>query len=116
MNNNHNGDHPSEEQLLEFALNGAPLDIGRHVNGCPVCAETVKDFREVKDRVASFEEKEVPDTVERRILRITRHGRRDGPLPGLQSLFVNPFFIALIIAIMVIVLYFLVGSEVFKAP
>ncbi len=116
MNKLFNGEHPSEEQLMELAVSGSVPEIQEHVNGCPACSGIVKEFREVKQRVASLDEEEVPVRVEQRILSITRHGHGTGFLSGFQALFSNPFLIALVVAIVVILLYFLVGSEVFKVP
>lgn len=116
MNNFFSGEHPSEEQLMELAVSGNVPEIQEHIDRCPSCAGTVKEFREVKQRVASLEEEEVPAHVQQRILSITRHGHGTGLFSGFQSLLSNPFIIALLVAIMVIVLYFLVGSEIFKGP
>jgi hypothetical protein len=117
MNTILTADHPSEEQLMEFALEGGAPEIGRHVAMCAACAKTVGEFRAVKQRVASIDEEDVPERVERRVLSIARHGRSVGtPSGGLRALFANPFLIALIVALVVILLYFLVGSEVFKTP
>jgi len=111
MNNRWIGEHPSEEQLVELAVSGGPPEIQEHTDTCAFCADIVKEFREVKERVALLGEKEVPQRVERHILNVVRHGHDAG---FLQSLFSNPYFIALAVAIVVILLYFLVGSEVFK--
>ena len=111
MNNHWIGEHPSEEQLVELAISGGPPDIQEHADTCASCADIVREFREVKKKVALLGEKEVPQRVERRILNVTRHGHVAG---FLQALFLNPYFIALAVAIVVVLLYFLVGSEVFK--
>jgi hypothetical protein len=107
--------HPTEEELMEVALDGGTGEQRRHCEQCAFCAETVAEFREVKRRLASLDEKEVPATIEHRILNIARHGRsRGGLLSGVQSLFSNPFLIALAVALVVVLLYFLVASEIFK--
>ena len=67
----------------------------------------------MKQRVALLGEEEVPQRIERHILNITRHGHGTG---FLRSLLSNPLLIALVVAIVVVLLYFLVGSEVFKVP
>jgi hypothetical protein len=58
----------------------------------------------------------VPIKVERRILTIPRHGHRSGVSAGVHALFSYPLLIVLIVALVVIVLAFLVGSEVLKGP
>jgi hypothetical protein len=108
-----NAEHPSEEQLMELAVSGGLREIQEHTDNCPLCAGIVREFREVKQRVASLGEEEVPQRVEQHILNITRHGHGTG---FLQALFSNPFLIALVVAIVVILLFFWVGSEVFKWP
>jgi hypothetical protein len=110
-------DHPTEEQLMEFALDGSGVpDIGRHVESCAACATTVAEFRTVCERVASIDEEDIPERVERRVLNIARHGRSRGGPAGIGALLSNPFLIALIVALVVVFLYYLVGSEVFKTP
>jgi anti-sigma factor RsiW len=117
MNNCGNEHHPPEEQLMEYAMKEKTGEIERHLDGCPSCARMVKEFRQVKSLVSESEEEEVPVRTERRILRLSRHGRSSsGPLPGLPSLLSNPMFLALAVAIVLVLIYFLVGSEVFKGP
>ena len=116
MNKLPSGDHPTEEQLMEAALSGGTAELQEHVKACPSCARTVHEFREVKKQVASLEEEDVPVRLERRIFNVTRHGHSFGLLEGLQSVVANPFIIALAVAVVVIFLYFLVASEVFKVP
>jgi hypothetical protein len=113
MNNLWIGEHPSEEQLMELAVSGGPPEIKEHTDTCVSCAGIVKEFREVKEQVALLSEKEVPQRVERHILDVTRHGHGAN---FLQAFFSNPYLIALAVGIVVILLYFLVGSEVFKTP
>jgi hypothetical protein len=113
MNNHWIGEHPSEEQLVELAVSGGQPEIQEHTDTCASCAGIVKEFREVKKRVALLGENEVPQRVERNILNVARHGH---VVSFFQSLFLNPYIIALVVAIVVILLYFLVGSEVFKTP
>jgi hypothetical protein len=116
MNIFFNGEHPSEEQLMELAVSDAAPGIKEHTDNCPLCTKTVKEFREVRKLVASLQDEEVPLQTEQRILNIMHHNHHEGIFSGLQALFANPFLIALVIAIVVILLYFLVGSEVFKGP
>jgi hypothetical protein len=105
------GEHPSEEQLMELAVAGGPPETQEHCAACPSCAKAVDEFRRVKESLSLLEEKEIPPGIERRILNVTRHGHGEGIL---QAIFTNPFFIAIAVAIVVILLYLLVGSEVFK--
>ena len=111
MNTFRAGGHPSEEQLIEFAVSGGPPEIREHAAACTLCTDIVKEFRKVKERVDSVGEEEVPERVKHHILNLARYGRGAG---FLQALFSNPFLIALAVAITIILLYFLVGSEVFR--
>jgi hypothetical protein len=113
MNTFRPGEHPSEEQLMEFAVSGGPPEVGEHADTCASCSEIVKEFHRVKERVDAVGEEEVPERVRLSILNAARYGRG---ADFLQALFLNPFFIALAVAIVVILLYFLVGSEVFRGP
>jgi hypothetical protein len=122
MNNLPHQEHPAEEDLMEFALKPGSGEIENHVKSCEVCARTVKEFREVGQQVASLADEEIPARVEQRVFKLTRHGpvhghrgpKEPGRGFGVASLFSNPVFITLIILLLLLVLYFLVGSEVFK--
>jgi hypothetical protein len=116
MNTSPSNDHPSEERLLEFAIEGGAGEIERHVKECANCAKTVAEFLAVKQRVVALDEEDIPEPLERRVLGIARHGHGTGFFSGLQALFANPFLIALLVAMVVVLLYFFVGSEVFKSP
>jgi hypothetical protein len=49
-------------------------------------------------------------------MEMTRHGTSRIAARSLGALITNPFLIALAVAIVVILLYFLVGMEVFREP
>jgi len=118
--------HPDEEDLMAFALHEGKNDIGEHVRSCSVCAATVAEFREVEKKISSLAEEDVPERLEQSVLRVSRHR----PVHGHQktadaasgrpfrflSLLSNPVFISLLVMLLILVLYFLVGSEVFKVP
>jgi hypothetical protein len=107
--------HPADEKLMEAALGSASDEVRRHCETCPSCAAAVKEFGEVRRRVESLDEKEIPESTARRILSITRHGHgRGGAMSGIQALISNPFLIALAVAMVVLFLYFLLASEIFK--
>jgi hypothetical protein len=108
--------HPVDEKLMEAALGSASDEVRRHCETCPSCAAAVKEFGEVRRRVESLDEKEIPESTARRILNITRHGngRGGGVMSGIQALISNPFLIALTVAMVVLFLYFLLASEIFK--
>lgn len=125
MNNLPHQKHPAEEDLMEFALGALQpgnMEIENHVKSCEACAGTVKEFREVGQQVASLADEEVPARVEERVLKLTRHGpvhghpdqKDQGRGFGVISLFSSPVFIALLVLLLLLVLYFVVGSEVFK--
>lgn len=118
MNNEPNGRHPAEEELMELALHGNRRELEKHLEGCPACARMVKEFREVKQQVASFPDEEVPISLEQRVFRHSRHGHSGRPslLASLGALLSNPLLVAAMVVIVVILLYLLVGSEVFKVP
>jgi hypothetical protein len=116
-------EHPTEEDLMEFALHGGALDIGDHVLACPACAKAVREFKAVGEQVASLADEEVPECVEQRVLGLSGHRPVHGHAVkdpdrgrGPWLIFANPVFIALLVALLVIALYFLVGSEVLRAP
>jgi hypothetical protein len=88
MNTIRAGEHPSEEKLMELAISGGPPEIREHAGACALCTDIVKEFRKVKEHVDSVGEEDVPERVK--------------------------LHIALAVAIVIILLYFLVGSEVFR--
>jgi hypothetical protein len=108
--------HPTEEQLMELAINSGTPEHLAHIERCEACARTVREFRDVSRLVTSLEEEEIPRRVQRRILKTTRHGAGGGLVTGAQALLTNPFLLALAVAVVVILLYFLVGTEVFREP
>ena len=117
--NDHKDDirrHPTEDQLMELAINHGAPELARHVEQCAECAKMVREFREVSHQVRSLEEREVPEPVARRIMEITRHGTSRIVARSVGELITNPFLIALAVAVVVILLYFLVGTEVFREP
>jgi hypothetical protein len=122
MNEQSDQKHPAEEDLMEFALGNGRKELRAHVTACEVCARTVKEFGEVGRQVASLADEEVPDRVEQRVLKLARHGpvhghqgaKGPGQGFGIGALFSNPVLITLLILLLLMVLYFLVGSEVFK--
>lgn len=118
MNERTNGirGHPTEEQLMELAINTGAPEHRRHVEQCPECARLVEEFTEVRRQVNAVKEEDVPEPLEKRILSITRHGSSRGLLTGVGAIITNPFLIALAVAIVVLMLYFLVGTEVFREP
>jgi hypothetical protein len=67
----------------------------------------------VKERVTAVGDEEVPERVSRSIFNAARYGRRGN---FLQALLLNPFLLALAVAVVVVLLFFLVGSEVFREP
>lgn len=110
------GRHPTEEELMELALATGAEEHRRHVEHCPACSRLVEEFREVSRQVGAMKEEDVPEPLERRILEITRHGSARGLFTGVGALLQNPFLIAAAVAVVVILLYFLVGTEVFREP
>jgi anti-sigma factor RsiW len=118
MNDRNDGiqSHPTEEQLMDLAIDTGSPEHRRHIETCPECARLVNEFREVSRQLHAVKEEEVPEHLERRILSITRHGSAHGLLAGVGTLLQNPFFIAVAVVMVVLLLYFLVGTEVFKEP
>jgi anti-sigma factor RsiW len=123
MNNLPHHEHPAEEALMAFALQGeGDAKLAEHIDSCATCAETVKEFREVGRKVASLADEEVPERVGQRVLRLTSHGpahghqapKTRGNWSAIGSLFSNPVFMALLVLLLLLALYFLVGTEVFK--
>lgn len=104
--------HPSEEQLMEYALGkGDDRSIAEHCASCSICKKEVENLKEAGKFVQSINDEDIPDELESRILnRFIQRNSSQGILQFLSS----PFFIALLVIFMVIILWFLVGTNVLK--
>lgn len=60
--------HPSEEELMSFALDGECGDLAKHLEACAECARLVRDIRGLRENIRGLPEEEVPERVRRKIL------------------------------------------------
>lgn len=62
-------EHPTDETLTGFALEGGDGEVLRHVEACPSCSRFVKEMGEIKISIESLPDEEVPDRLRRSIRR-----------------------------------------------
>jgi hypothetical protein len=60
--------HPSQEQLTDFALGLNGAGIAEHVAACEACARIVRDIRGVKQTLGALPDEDPPDSLRRKIL------------------------------------------------
>jgi hypothetical protein len=72
MNQRRAQEHPSEERLIEFAINGQnDREIAGHCASCATCNAVVNELRAVKDTITSSDDCEIPERVKKNIFTIT---------------------------------------------
>ena len=97
--------HPSEEQLMEFALKGGNREIEEHCAICEKCSHEVADYKKVGDAVISIDDEEIPRLLERSILDF----RKRQPGRKVQNWLTNPLLMVVVITLMLLFLYYFMG-------
>ncbi len=101
-------EHPADETLVAFALDGGEARIEEHLRGCPSCCRYVKEVRLARDGLAGLPDTEVPPDVERRIRAHKAPPARD---PGAAwrrpgDWYRNPFLIGLGVILAALFFYY----------
>jgi hypothetical protein len=74
--------HPSQEQLTDFALGLNGAGIAEHVAACEECARIVRDIRGVKKTLGGLPDEDPPESLRQKILE-----RRQATKPAGLNLF-----------------------------
>jgi hypothetical protein len=56
-------EHPSQEQLAEFAVENTDQTIARHLEACPSCARYMKELHAVAQALHGLPDEDIPDQV-----------------------------------------------------
>lgn len=68
MNNDAVAEHPSDEELTQFALEGdIKGDIASHVDWCPACSRYVREIRTIREGLTGVPEETLPVVLRNRI-------------------------------------------------
>jgi len=101
-------EHPTDENLVAFALDGCEAEVEKHIRGCPSCARYVREVRMVHDDILNVPDTDVPDEIERRIRAHkppVRHPQDSASSrPG--DWYRNPFLIGLGVILAALFFYF----------
>jgi len=60
--------HPSQEQLTDFALGLNGGAVAEHVAACEECARIVRDIRGVKQTLGALPDEDPPESLRQKIL------------------------------------------------
>ncbi len=63
-----NDDHPNDDVLIAYAVNGYIEDMKEHVDSCPSCSRYVKEINTIKHTLKSLPDEEVPENLRAKIM------------------------------------------------
>ncbi|MBD3240545.1 MAG: hypothetical protein GF331_08170 [Chitinivibrionales bacterium] len=100
-------EHPTEQELIAFAIDGAGDEAQNHIRECPSCARFVKEVHLAQGAVREIPDEQIPADLQRRIL---SHAEvRTSPRPGmwgkLGEWYRNPLLIGLGVALAAVFFY-----------
>jgi len=61
-------EHPREDELIAYAVNGVESVHKEHITSCPSCSRYVKEIRTIKTTLQSLPDKEIPEKIRKAIL------------------------------------------------
>lgn len=61
--NTEKDEHPSQEQLAEFAVENGDQAVARHLEACPSCARYVKELHALAQALHALPDADLPDQV-----------------------------------------------------
>ena len=105
MLNEINGEHLSEDQLLEFATGNENVQFQEHLDTCQQCSTTVREFLEVSNSLKTINEEEVPSVLEKRIFNSLNLKRT-----RLVRILESPFLTTIIAVVIIFLLYLVIGT------
>ncbi|MBN1307899.1 MAG: hypothetical protein JXA18_08285 [Chitinispirillaceae bacterium] len=103
-------DHPTDEALIECALEESDGKLRVHIEQCPQCSDYIEEIRTVSRDIAAIEDEPVPERLATKILAIA-HGKRpeNYVMTFLQTWHKNPFLIGCATAGAILLLYALLS-------
>lgn len=103
-----NDEHPHDNLLTAYALNGGARNIEDHIKSCPSCSRYVKEMRTIKKVLQSLPDEDVPERLRGTILKSIKNKNRNlGPLFDFEwtNWYKNPFIVVIGLVCAVIFLY-----------
>ncbi len=98
--------HPTEEVLVECALDKGNEVQLEHIKQCPQCRDYVEEIRSVYKDISSIDEEPVPERLAAKILAISRSKRPQNFVWNfLQTWYKNPFLIGIVTVGAILLLY-----------
>lgn len=100
-------EHPTEETLMAFAIDGESNETQTHIRECPSCARFVKEVHLACGAVRDVADEEIPAELQRRILSHAelRSSPRTGMWGKLGEWYRSPLLIGLGVALAAIFFY-----------
>jgi hypothetical protein len=99
--------HPTEEMLIEYALERTHQELAPHIDGCPSCSRYVREIADLNNSFRGIEEEGVPQNVRRQVLDISRKSAVSYRIwEVLGGWYRNPFLLILGFCLFASFLYF----------
>jgi hypothetical protein len=100
--------HPTEEMLIEFALEGNNAECEQHIAQCTTCARFVEDIQEIGHTFSTIRDEEPSPALRKRVLSISeKKGLHNWMGEWIQAWHRYPFVIGILTAFFAIFLYIL---------
>ncbi|MFP4162749.1 MAG: hypothetical protein ACLFQB_03360 [Chitinispirillaceae bacterium] len=103
-------EHPTEEELIEFAL-GEQIgeEIREHVQSCTCCSEYIEEMKNVKEAFQEIEDVEVTPSVTNKIFAATKKKTfQSRAMVFIQNWYKYPFLLGLLTIGAILLFYYLV--------
>ena len=107
MNTDLSGSHPTDDMLLEYALENKHENLTPHISRCSACSKFIEEIGSLKEKIRDIEDERVPLNIRRKVLGISR-----ASVPVykiweiLSAWYRNPFILISGIALFATFLYF----------
>ncbi|MDG5816137.1 hypothetical protein QA601_13670 [Chitinispirillales bacterium ANBcel5] len=100
--------HPSEEELIQYALGQECGELEEHITTCSQCYEFVEEMRIVKAAFSHIDEQPVSGSVRNKIFESIKKDTSLSKISHfIQHWYTYPFFIGLLTIFWVLFLYFI---------
>jgi len=100
-------EHPTQEDLTDFALGIQNPQVAAHIAVCEQCAREVQEIDLVKKEVRGLPDEEVPEDLRNKIVSSNRHPHREKAVFILSDRKWMPIWVTLGLVLAGIFVYFL---------
>lgn len=97
--------HPSEDALVEYALDTYDEELLQHIEQCSSCSEFVEEITHISGDIKTIAEEEIPERTQARIIAIARCKRKSHVEVAIQTWYKNPFLIGILTVAFILLLY-----------